>query len=97
MDHVDEWAAALRASDRSGDTVRAYTEAVRSCAAHAGKPPLELTPGDVSAWLGRPGLSKNTRAAYYRRLRACLGRSPSVMVSDAITRSAAMVLLAATI
>lgn len=67
---VLEWAGALRASDRSEDTVRVYTEAVSLCARHAGKRPLELTSADVSVWLGRPGLSRNTRAAYYRRLRA---------------------------
>jgi len=67
---VIEWGAALRASDKSEDTIRVYTEAVDHCARWAGKPPMELTSADVSAWLGRPGLSKNTKAAYYRRLKA---------------------------
>lgn len=70
MDAVNKWAVALRASDKSERTVRAYTGAVRACARHAGKPPSELTSDDVAAWLGRTDLSRNTKAAYYRRIGA---------------------------
>ena len=70
MPSLDDWAAELRLSCTPA-TVRAYVGAVTELCRHAGKPhPDMLVRADVVAWLGRPEVSSNSRAAYARRIGA---------------------------
>ncbi len=67
---LGSWALSLEAWGRSPATIRAYTGAVARCAALGGVEPQHLQPAHVTAWLATPGYSPDTRATYYRSMRA---------------------------
>ncbi|NLT25712.1 MAG: site-specific integrase, partial [Microbacteriaceae bacterium] len=67
---VTTWAAYMRAAGLSTRTIVERERAVRGLCAHAGRPPAELRPVDVVAWLGRDGLSIASRATYYGHVAA---------------------------
>lgn len=70
MPSLADWDCELRLSCTAA-TRRAYLGAVADLMAHAGvSDPGALGRDDVRAWLGRPEVSRNSRAAYLRRITA---------------------------
>lgn len=80
------WRHTLEAADMTGPTIKTYIGNVSACANHAGVEPTDLTPDQITDWLRRPELSRNSRNIYYRSLvrwQAWLqatGRSPGGML-----------------
>lgn len=68
---LDDWALWMRATGAGAHrTVKARQQTVQQFARHAHIDPRDLTPQQVLAFVGRQGLSRNTRTTYYGHLRS---------------------------